>query len=406
MLKTNPYNDLITIKTEDNKIDLLSFNGMVSLNTHLPNVETEYPNMDIKGVGKITVSSTNLIKNIRSFYNDEELVIELFNDKEQKELRITKKEDVEEFQSLPCYATDISIPDYSRVEIAKELEVHRENFVTCANKVNFALGFEDHFLYWVMRTAGNKIRFASGDNRRIAILDSKGDGVIKSKSKTANIMFPKEQSSILLKLLSTATCSTFKIKESKKTSLYYQSIEFDSHKMVISHVDPNLQWPDENAVLSKDIKTQFVVSAEDWSVVAKAVDAAFDGAEIDDNRAEVVTLRTEFKENLLHIEVNETHRISRKVPLVDYRSETGEDIELKVFALYLKEIFNKGEKNGKYQFDFGEISENANGDKSVGPFFVRYYAGDKVQDKKEIKLVDEGTKWESQFLFIILPTMK
>ena len=50
--------------------------------------------------------------------------------------------------------------------------------------------------------------------------------------------------------------------------------------------------------------------------------------------------------------------------------------------------------------------ENANGDKAVGPFFVRYYADEKVQDKKEIKLLDNGTGWQYQFLFIILPTMK
>lgn len=406
MLKTNPFNDLITIKTEKDKIDLLSFNGMVSLNTHVANVPLEYDNVKVDGVGKVTVNATDLIKNLRSFHDGEELVIELFNKNGQKDLRISKKDDSEEFQSLPCFATDISVPDYSKVEIAKEIELHRETFVKCANKVNFAVGFEDHFLYWVMRTAGNKIRFASGDGRRIAILDAKGDGLVQSKSKTANIMFPKEQSAILLKLLGIAECSNFTIKESKKTSLYYHSVEFDNHNMIISHVDPNLQWPDENAVLNKEIKTQFVVSADDWSVIAKAIDAAFDGAEIDENKFEIVTLRTDFKENLLHVEVNETHRISRKVSFLDHKTENEEDIEFRVFALYLKEIFNRGEKDGKYQFDFGEVTENANGEQTVGPFFVRYYADEKVKDKKEVKLIDEGTKWEYQFLFIVLPTMK
>lgn len=406
LMKTNPFNDLITIKTEKDKIDLLSFNGMVSINTHIANVSLEYDNVKVEGVGKVTVNATDLIKNLKSFHGGEELVIELFTKDGQKDLRISKKEDEEEFQSLPCFAVDISIPDYSKVEIAKEIELHRETFVNCANKVNFAVGFEDHFLYWVMRTAGTKIRFASGDGRRIAILDAKGDGLVKSKSKTANIMFPKEQSAILLKLLSIADCSNFTIKESKKTSLYYHSVKFDNHEMIISHVDPNLQWPDENAVLNKEIKTQFVVSAEDWSVIAKAIDAAFDGAEIDENKFEIVTLRTDFKENLLHVEVNETHRISRKVSFLDYKSETGQDIEFRVFALYLKEIFNRGEKDGKYQFDFGEVAENANGEQTVGPFFVRYYADDKVKDKKEVKLIDNGTNWEYQFLFIVLPTMK
>jgi len=411
MLKTNPFNDLITIKTEDNKIDLLSFNGMMCLNTHIENVKLENDKMSVEGIGKITVSSTNLLKNIKSFRDDEELIIELFNDNDQKDLRISKKDDLEEFQSLPCYSNDISVPDYAKVDIAKELEVHRETFVTCANRVNFAQGDEKSgelakFSYWLLRVAGNKMRFAAGDNRRFPILDAKGAGLVTTKAKTANIMFPKEQSAILLKLLSASKSNTFTIKESKKTSLYYQLYQFDNHKLIISHVDPNIQWPDESKILNKEIKTQFVVSAEDWAVVAKAVDAAFDGEEIDNNKSEVVTLKTEFKENLLHIEVNETHRISRKVSFLDYRSETGEDLEFKVFALYLKEIFNKGEKNGKYQFDFGEVAENAAGEKTVGPFFVRYYAGDKAQDKKDIKLVDNGTGWEYQFQFIILPTMK
>lgn len=406
MLKTNPFNDLLTIKTEDNRLSLLSFNGMVSLETNIKNVSLEFEKMKAEGNGKVTVSSTNLVKNVKSFYDDEILSIELLNKNDQKELRISKQDDTEEFQSLPCYSTDISTPEYNKVEIAKELEIHRETFVRCANKVSFAIGFEDHFLYWIMRTAGSKIRFASGDNRRIAIFDIKGNGLVSSKSKTSNIMFPKEQSAVLLKLLGNANCNNFTIKESKKTSLYYHAIEFDNHKMVISHVDPNLQWPDENKVLNKDIKTQFIVSAKDWEVVAKAVDAAFDGAEVDDNKAEVVTLKTEFSKNLLHIEVNETHRISRKVSFVDYRSESGEDIEFKVFALYLKEMFNKGEKEGKYQFDFGEVTENANGDKSIGPFFIRYYADDSVKEKKDIKFIDKGTGWEYQFLFIVLPTMK
>lgn len=406
MLKTNPFNDLITIKTEDNKIDLLVFNGMVSLSTSIKDVQIENDKITVEGTGKITVSSVNLIKNIKSFLDDEELIIELINKDGQKELRMSKKDDLEEFQSLPCYATDISTPEYTKVEIAKEIKVHRETFVTCANRVNFAIGFEDYLLYWVMRVAGDKIRFASGDNRRFAILDAKGKGLVETKSKASNIMFPKDQSAILLKLLGSARCSTFKIKESKKTSLYYQAIEFDNHEMIISHVDPNVQWPDESKVLKKDIKTQFIVSAEDWAVVAKAVDAAFDGEEIENNKSEVVTLRTEFAKNLLHIDVNETHRISRKVSFVDYRSESGEDLEFKVFALYLKEIFNRGEKNGKYQFDFGEITKNPSGQQTVGPFFVRYYADDKVQDKKDIKLIDKGTNWEYQFLFIVLPTMK
>jgi len=411
MLKTNPFNDLITIKTEDNKINLLSFNGMMSLNTNIENVKLENDNMKVEGVGKITISSTNLLKNIKSFRDEEELIIELYSENDQKDLRISKKEDLEEFQSLPCYSTDISTPDYARVDIAKEIEVHRETFVAGANRVNFAQGDEKSgelakFSYWLLRFAGSKMRFAAGDNRRFPILDVNGDGIFKTKAKTANIMFPKEQSAVLLKLLSSSKCNTFKIKESKKTSLYYQLFEFDNHSLIISHVDPNIQWPDESKILNKDIKTKFVVSAEDWAVVAKAVDAAFDGEEIDNNKSEVVTLKTEFKENLLHIEVNETHRISRKVSFLDYWSETGEDLEFKVFALYLKEIFNKGEKQGKYQFDFGEVVENANGDKTVGPFFVRYYADEKVQDKKEIKLLDNGTGWQYQFLFIILPTMK
>lgn len=403
-IKTNPFNDQISIKTENNMIEMLSFNGSVSIFTKIEDVSLEYNNMKISGSGNITVSSVNLMKNVSSFNEEETIEVELFDDKGQKELRISKVSDKEEFQSIPCLSSNIFIPDNSNVDMSKEINIDRSVFLECANKINFALGFENEFLYWVMRVAGEKIRFASGDNRRFAILDAAGSEIVKSNSKTSNIMFPKEHSAILLKLLSKSNSSKFTIKEYKKTNLHYQSISFDNHVLIFYHIDPNVQWPDENKVLKKEIKTKFVVSAKDWETVAKAVDAAFDGAEIDENKFEVVSLRTDFKEKVLHVEVNENHKISRKVPLLDYFAESGEDISFKVNALYLKEIFLKGEKDGKYQFDFGGLIEDSLGNKFVGPFFVIYYASEKVKDSKEIIRVDSGTKWIYKFLFIILPT--
>lgn len=406
MLKTNPYNDLITIGVGDDEIEFLSFNGMVSMQTNIKNLSVECDNFTVSGKGLITVNSYNLLKNIMSFDTDEKLEIKLSDESGQKELRISKANDLEEFQTLPCYNDDVSLPKRSDDKVDKSLDIDKTTFVECASKVNFALGFESKFLYWVMRVAGNKVRFAAGDNRRFAILDIKGDGVAKSKSKTASIMLPKEHTAILLKLLGKAKDSIFSIKESasKKSELFYQSIKFDNHIMTFSHVDPNIQWPDENKVLKKEIKTKFIVSAADWETVAKAVDAAFDGAEIDENKAEIVTLRTEFGAKLLHIEVNENHKISRKIPLLDYASESEEDLEFKVAALYLKDIFNKGEKDGKYQFEFGEAMEDVNGNKFIGPFMVRYYAKDKVDSQENILIVDNGTNWERKFLFFILPS--
>lgn len=406
MIKTNPYNDLITISVNDNEIGLLAFNGMVSISTQVKDTELDYEDFSVKGKEIVTVHSSNFIKNVQSFNSNEELIVELINDKSQKELRISKKTDLEEFQAVPCLNEDIELPTYSEDDISKELTIDKDTFVSSANKVNFALGFEDKFLYWVLRTAGKKVRFAAGDNRRFAILDVDGDGFLKSKNKTCNIMFPKEHTTILLKLLAKAKDSTFKICESsgKKNSLFYQAITFDNHSMIFSHVDPNVQWPDENKVLAKEIKTKFIVDSSDWETVSKAVDAAFDGTEIDQNKAEIVSLRTDFKEKVLHVEVNENHKISRKIPILDYESETDEDLEFKVVALYLKEIFNKGEKDGKYQFEFGDLIEDVNGNKFLGPFFVRYFAGEKVGDKADIKFVDTATNWLYKFLFIILPS--
>jgi len=341
------------------------------ITSSLSNMTVEDVDFDFREDGLITVGSEDLSTALNSFDSDE-IVKFLVNDKD-KELQVIKKNDLEQFQTIPLLAKDLDIPD-TPDKFTKTLTINRELFVNSANTISFAIGFEDQvpqYLYWLLRIASEKkVRFIASNKNRFAVCEVEYDKVAKSTPATTNLLFAKEHTLLMIKILESIDDSTITIKQADPAKDNSGLIlETMIHTVSMANTVPNAQWPDENRILNYSFTHKVVSKVEDWKNANKGSIATFrDGAK--DNRPHKVTLNFDYKAKNIKVVVDDIKKSTRKVPVVDAEYPEKEAIDsLDCVSPYLQEINKLGHKDGFVQIEFSSKKK---------PVLMRFTKEDKV----------------------------
>ena len=346
--------DKVLLKVEKDSLKVYANNGRMLITSKLSNMTVEDVDFDFHKDGLITVNSEDLGTALNSFNLDE--TVKFLVDEKSNELQVIKKDDIEQFQTIPLLAKNIDIPD-TPDKFTKTLTIDRDLFVNSANTISFAIGFEDQvpqFLYWLLRVASEKkVRFIASNKNRFAVCEVEYDKVVTSKPATTNLLFAKEHTLLMIKILESVDDKSITIKQadpSKDNSGLI--IETLVHAVSMANTVPNAQWPDENRILNYDFTHKVVSKVEDWRNANKGSLATFkDGAK--DNRPHKVTLKFDYKAKNIKVVVDDIKKSTRKVAVVDAEYPDKDVIDsLECVSPYLQEINKLGHKDGFVQIEF------------------------------------------------------
>jgi len=334
----------ITIEAKSDELVFKVFGGKLGLISTVSNVIVDALNYRFYSDGVATVSAIDLLNVLDSFDNGEDISFELNQKKGQgKELVVSMEADTEQYQTLPCYNSQVIIPDIATT-FDKVVSMDKDVFKYGADKVSFAMGFEKEqpqFLHMSLTTDKDEIRFAAGTGARHALLDLIGDKIVKSKPSKTSILLQRDNISVILKILETADSDTMTIKESSKKgdTVYQTIIEFGPYQIILVGLDPMLTWIDEGKILNKKYPIKLVTKVDDWRLASKGTTATYNDQVKKEKKAHKALISMDFIKDKITIKANETMRSNRKVKIMDKAVDDGmQSCDFASVSAYLREI--------------------------------------------------------------------
>lgn len=389
----------INFEVKDKKELLVSsFGGRTSVEATLSDLTVDNTKFEFLADGKFTVEADLLVKTLASFDPDDQITLE-YDSSGNKELVISRKADASENQKLPTSDMEVVMPEKAE-KFVKTLKIKRDIFLSAATWVNFAIGFEEQsmWLYWPLRIAGNKkVRAIAGYGGRLAGKDIEGADLVDCSPATTNFLLSKDHTPLVTKLLNSVPDETVEFKQSDpKNGPYQMVVKTGTYELTLTNMAPNIQWPDENALLNLGYNQKFVVKVSDLLLAAKGTSATFHEGLVKDRKPHVASVTVDFANKLMTIETNEIMKSSRKVPILD-SAATLPKIEFKCVSMFLNEIAQKGERDGYIQI------EALGPDKPIVAYFN---AAEKVSDPSTFKKVNNLTKIGERTFLLFAPLTK
>lgn len=159
----------MTLDASKEKLTIMAYGGYVSISTSIDSDLDNNVDYSFAESGMATINAYDFKEALRSFDENEKIIISL-SEEDGDELYIKRSSDTEQFQTLPVYADDIELPKLSS-KFQKEITLSKDIFVETANKILFAVGWEENdtkkrYLSINMETHKDKILFMAGDSRR------------------------------------------------------------------------------------------------------------------------------------------------------------------------------------------------------------------------------------------------
>jgi hypothetical protein len=334
----------ISIEAKPDELVFKVFGGKLGLVSTVSNVIIDSLNYRFDSGGVATVSAVDLLNVLDSFNNGENISFELNQKKGQgKELVISMDTDSEQYQTLPCYNSQVVIPDIA-TKFDKVVSMDKDIFRYGADKVAFAMGFEKEqpqFLHMSLTTDKDEIKFAAGTGARHALLDLVGDKIVKSTPTQTSILLQRDNISVIIKILETSDSDTITIKESLKNGdcVYQTIIEFSPYQIILVGLDPMLTWIDEEKILSKKYPIRLVTKVDDWILASKGTIATYNDQVKKEKKAHKALISMDFVTDKITIKANETMRSNRKVTIVDKAVDDGiQSCDFASVSAYLREI--------------------------------------------------------------------
>lgn len=381
-IKDSPGEDKIILSPDKQYISASAFNGRIAISEDLSDINNDDLCYRFNDPGEIIVNSKDILRVLDSFEPKEIVVFE--TNSSTSELIIKKESDSDQYQTLPCYSQTITFPK-SASKFDKEVEIRKDILLAGIDRVFFAVGFEadrEQYLYWVMRTYKEGVRFAAGTGSIFSVVNFDGADIITSNPETTKILFPKAHTSVVHKILSAMTCEKIKIKQSLSTdpSPYQIVIEAGTVVMTLVGMSPNISWVDENRFLDMKYDSKMVVDISDFGWASRGVMATFNEEMSKSNRISKSIIEVNPVKSLITVETKDLMKALRKVNIKDYFSSDGQNKEHKITcsSTYLSNMtkFSSKTKNVQIEMFHDDINK---------PVLIRYYANDKVSDADDIK---------------------
>lgn len=392
--------DKLKLSATKEEIKLEIFGGYIGLNYSLS--EVEYDSLDYKfeEPGSVVLDVNYLISVLKSFMPDTEIIFQ--SSKNNDEIQITDLNDESETQTLPIYNDQVTLPKLAG-EYQKEITINKDIFCSAVNKIFFAVGFskfQEMFLYWVLRTNGeNNCQFASGTGSRFAVFTLEGDGLVATKNKKDAILFPKDQTPVMLSVLSNINEEKVTLKQSSglEDTPNQIVIECGNINMILVGFNDEIKWVDESTFFKKDKTCKLTTKTLDWEYPMKGIRATYTEDIKRLGEPHDAFVQIEPQNSVMKIATDKKLKAMRKIPVLDIQGELEDTFELHCLSQYLAEVANKFEKGYCNQIEF--INDKA-------PIVIHDFADEKVSDDRPFR-VDPNTGLKEQFSIffsVMVPT--
>lgn len=397
IMKDHPSSGMITLVVDEN-FCIVADGGYVSgTNT----ITAASNNMDYSCMqaGTVTVNSNDFIGAMSSFLPNEIIEIEMQSVGEGSELILRSLRDADEMQTLPTLQHDCSFgKSHSKKDIKATIKMNKQQFIHYANKVSFAHGDQQQFKqfkYWLLRSFNNNaLRFVAGTGQIFAVVDLEGKN-ISSCDIESSVMFPNEQTPVMLSVLS----------ESKNESIViemhdnYIFIDANTIKLKMSNLDPSIKWPDENKFLQRNSKVSFTTKVGNWKNAVKGINATNNDEFRKQNKVHHCSLSIDLNKKIIQAKTTDsTLKSNRKVPIEDIgTNEEVKEMSIRCVSSYFNDIVNKAADEENLQFELTDASS---------PIVVRYYADSVVGDHRNFKKADDNGISERYSVFFAVSNAK
>jgi len=377
---------------------IYAWNGRISIQEILSENNTDNLDYEFIKDGDVVVSSKDIKDTLSSFRSDDLLLVEIKNAKSGgSEVCICRDQDNSEYQTLPIINVPINMPPTPK-NFSKTLTIRRDIFLRGINKIFFAVGFEqerERYLYWVLRSFKDHVRFVAGSGARFAAMDFEGSNIVSEEG--LSFLMPKEQTAVFSRVLSNLDDESLTVAESKGGDQIFMSTS--SCEMVLVGLRPGIKWIDENILMDVDYPVRYITAVDDWSYAGRGTLATYDEILKNQRRPHRAHVIANSSSNTITIETSEKMRSCRKVKIIDSDIGKEKDMEFNVSSVFLYEISrNADDQSGKIQIEFTP-SENG----KYRPVLVRFYASDKVEDRKNIVSVNKSLGTKERFTLFFCP---
>lgn len=393
---------LVTLNAFANGVHAIADGGRVSAINDINNSSYNF-DYSCEEDGTVTIRASDFEKTLSSFSPSEMILFELVNG---SEFRMSSVSDPEESQTLPvatvcCQFQEIDNSDNDSDEYADDcgnkptkINIRKDIFQTYANKVMFAYGDQEkykEFAYWVLRAFGsNSLRFVSGTGTLFAVVEVDGNNVSDS-NKNIRILFPNDQTSILLNMLKEFPCIDITIECNRR----HICVTCESIKVNIYSCDPGVKWPDENVFLQRNSKFNIVTKAANWKNAIKGILATNSEDLKEENKVHNCILNLDLTKKVINTKTDYALKSSRKVAIEDIgTNEDAKDIKINCVSRYMSEIVSRANDEEFLQFEI----ESPN-----SPVVVRKYANSGVDNYMNLnKPTEDGLKERYTIFFATL----
>ena len=380
----------INLESKNAELEASAFNSKVAIKNVISDLTVTNLCYSCSSEGSVTVNSVDLQNVLISFRKDDEVVVQTKNANKGKELVISRNDDQEEYQTLPCVASPIDVPKKA-TKFEREVVVDKSTFIHGINRTFWAVGFEDstpQYLHWAFRVDTNKARFVCGTGARFAALDIEGNNFIScTPINPFTILFPKGHTETLKKIFGSFPGDEITIKANNRQSSNFQIvIEAGSFEILFVSMDSDIEFPDENKIIDMSVPNRFVTSLSEWSYVGSGIAATYNEEIKKERRPSNASVVRDDK-NLV-VKIDGIMRASRKVPIIDSNYEK-ENVDFVCSAPFLREISEHGGDQGNVQIEI--VGEDK------APIIVRYYALDSVKDSIVLVNKNEASGLSERF---------
>lgn len=350
-LKGVDTENMITIKSDKNKITALSFGGSAGVISEINKdyfEDISYKSIDI---GEATVDAKIMMQSL-SVFGPSDVDIEL----ESNQLVVSLCDDKDFIQRIPTYDMIVSLPKIA-TDFSIEISINREVLIGGIRKVQFAMGFEEtrpQYLCLILETFKDKVRFLAGNGGQFAISDVRGPYIIKGAK--SEIVFPRNNISNIISILSNSSADDIKIKYAKKdddNNIPAQIVlKFDGTCLCLFKIDSKIKSQNVQKVLDFDYPNRVVNSISEW----KRSIAGINAAEMGDKGSEKISV-TEVtlnnKKKCLYIETKGELKSKSKVNFKEVDSVIVDNKPwFKCISTYIKNI------STQCSLDSGDITLN------------------------------------------------
>jgi len=395
-LKDFEYVDKVGLAVTEDGAVAYAFNGRMSVKNTIS--DSTINNLDFKFIdeGRVVFNAKELARVLGSFRATEELVVELKDASGEdggKELIFALAEDEEQFQSLPVYKEDITLPEPAS-DYDKNLDINRNILLRGINKVFFAVGYEnerEQYLYWAIKAKGDTARFVAGSGARFAVLNLQGDSLFSKAADDIMFLMPKEQTPSIQKILTDIEDEMVTIKESKSSDNFHIVIATKSSEIMLMGINANIKYVDENVVMNRTYSCKTIGDVSEWEYAARGTMATFDEQLKKERRPHKAFGYADFGKAVLQVKTKDRMRSCRKVKMLDIINGSGKDTgEFIVSSNFFAEVSAHAEDSKYVQVEFDGADRKC-------PVLVRYFAADKIADPKDLVNINKSINTRESF---------